>query len=132
MKLLLDTNICIYVIKNKPPGVRENLNKYRPGDIAISVITVAELWYGVTKSKAIEKNRDALHAFLIPFEILSYDEQAAYAYGKIRTSLEKTGTPIGSLDLLIAAQAIAHNLVLVSNNLREFSRIPNLQSKNWV
>lgn len=132
MRLLLDTNICIYMIKNNPPEVRKHFEKYQIGDIGISTITIAELEYGVQKSKAKEKNGYALQTFLLPLEFLPFDDASARAYGKIRLTLEQRGTPIGSMDMLIAAQAIAHNCILVTHNLKEFSRIDNLRLETWI
>ncbi len=132
MKILLDTNICIYLIKNKSPKVREKFYQYQVGDIGISTITIAELEFGVRKSAAVARNQKALEAFLIPLEFLDFDHKAAIAYGEIRSFLEREGTPIGSMDMLIAAQAIAHDLMLVTHNLREFRRVPNLRCETWV
>ena len=132
MKVLLDTNICIYLIKNNPPEARHHFAKFKPGDVWISSITVAELQYGVAKSAAKDKNAAALSTFLLPLEILPFDSASAVAYGTIRSRLEQQGQTIGSLDMLIAAQAIAHKLALVSNNLKEFERIPELVCENWV
>lgn len=132
MKLLLDTNICIYIIKQKPAAVLQRFLEYQIGDIGISSITLSELRYGVAKSAHREKNSKALNEFIIPLEIVSYDEMAAQAYGVIRASLEKAGTPIGSMDMLIAAQAISLGIPLVTNNTREFSRIPSLDLNDWT
>lgn len=132
MKLLLDTNICIYIIKQKPAAVLQRFLEYQIGDIGISSITLSELRYGVAKSAHGEKNSKALNEFIIPLEIVSYDEMAAQAYGVIRASLEKAGTPIGSMDMLIAAQAISLGIPLVTNNTREFSRIPSLDLNDWT
>ncbi len=132
MKLLLDTNICIYIIKKEPATVLTKFKQFIPGDIAISSITLAELNYGVEKSLHMEKNRIALENFLIPFEVLSFDEQAALCYGGIRAQLEKIGQPIGPLDLMIAAHAISTELTLVTNNIKEFNRVPNLKVEDWV
>lgn len=132
MKVLLDTNICIYLIKNRPPEVRKHFERFLPGDIAISSITVAELQYGVEKSTAKEKNALALEAFLLPLEIAPFDFKSALAYGKIRAELERQGRPIGSLDMLIAAQAIAQDLTLVTHNLKEFARVPGLACETWL
>ena len=132
MKVLLDTNICIYMIKNDPPEVREHFQMLIPGDIAISSITVAELQYGVEKSAAKERNARALEAFLLPLEIAPFDLDSAVVYGRIRTVLERQGKPIGGMDMLIAAQAIAHNLTLITHNLKEFERIPDLRCETWV
>ena len=131
MRVLLDTNICIYMIKNKPPEVRKQFERFVPGDIAISSITAAELQYGVEKSAAREKNALALEAFLLPLEIAPFDTDSALAYGKIRAGLERQGTPIGGMDMLIAAQAIARGFTLVTHNLKEFNRVPGLKYETW-
>lgn len=132
MKYMLDTNICIYIIKQKPRGVIERFLKSEISQIGISSITLSELLYGVSKSSKPEQNRLALAQFLAPLEILSYDDQAAQNYGDIRASLEKQGKPIGSLDMLIAAHAISIAGTLVTNNEKEFARIPDLKIENWV
>ncbi len=132
MQILLDTNICIYMIKNRPPEVREHFKRFTPGEIGVSSITVAELQYGVAKSSARERNAQALEAFLLPLEIVSFDPDAASVYGRIRSTLERQGAPIGGMDMLIAAQAIAHGYTLVTHNLKEFQRIPELQCVTWV
>ena len=119
MKFLLDTNICIYMIKNNPPEVRKHFQDVMPGDVFISSVTVAELQYGVEKSIARDKNASALEGFLLPLVILPFDLDSAFVYGKIRTHLERQGTPIGGMDMLIASQAIAHNLTLITNNIKE-------------
>lgn len=132
MKIMLDTNICIYAIKNNPAEIREELAKYTPGDIGISVITAAELWYGVEKSAAREKNQTALEAFLLPLDIVPFDTDASICYGQIRAYLEKSGMVIGPLDMLIAAQAVCRKILLVTNNMREFKRIPKLECTSWL
>lgn len=132
MNYILDTNICIYIIKKKPESVLEKLNEKRLGIIGISIITVSELFYGVRKSLFPEKNLEALKNFLIPFEIFKFDFNSAIFYGKIRNELEKGGTPIGSLDMLIAAHALSLNHILVTNNEKEFSRVKDLKIENWV
>lgn len=132
MQVLLDTNICIYMIKNKPPEVRKHFERFAPGDIAISAITVAELQYGVEKSAAREKNALALEAFLLPLEIAPFDTGAALVYGNIRAELERQGKPIGGMDMLIAAQAVAQNFTLITHNLKEFERVPTLRCETWV
>lgn len=132
MRYLLDTNICIYLIKKKPPEVLQKFNAYSVGEIGISSITVAELQFGVQKSRYLEQNQRALEQFLIPLTIADFDYQAAIAYGAIRATLEAQGTPIGSLDTLIAAHASSLNVTLVTNNTREFSRVPGLEIVNWV
>ena len=132
MRVLLDTNICIYMIKNRPPEVRKHFEQFAPGDIAISSITVAELHYGVVKSAAREKNALALEAFLLPLVITPFDTEAAFVYGRIRAELERQGKPIGGMDMLIAAQAIAQDCTLVTHNLKEFTGVPGLRCESWV
>lgn len=132
MRFLLDTNICIYIIKQKPPKVFDKFQTLSPSDVGVSSITVAELEYGVYKSQRQEQNRAALSQFLIPLEILPFDERATQTYGQIRAELERTGIVIGSMDMLIASQALTLGLTLVTNNVREFSKIPSLTWENWV
>lgn len=132
MKYMLDTNICIYAIKQKPKIVIANIMAHDPSDICISSITYAELMHGVEKSLAIEKNRFALALFLSAIEIREFHASAAEAYGRIRADLEKHGTPIGPLDLLIAGHARAEGCVLVTNNTREFQRVEGLRIENWA
>lgn len=132
MRYMLDTNICIYIIKKKPANVLDRLKRLDIGDICISVITLAELVYGVEKSQNREKNQIALAAFLAPIEILPFSDKAAVKYGEIRAFLEKTGQTIGAYDLLIAAHALSENLILVTNNVSEFGRIPDLSIENWI
>jgi len=132
MKLLLDTNICIYLIKKKPPSVLRHFNAYAVGTIGISSITVAELEFGVQKSLYPSKNQDALEQFLLPLVILDFNHEAARAYGRLRALLEAQGRVIGALDMLIAAHALSENLPLATNNVREFSRIPGLKVLNWA
>ena len=132
IKAMLDTNICIYLIKNRPPEVRERLRRYMTGELGISSIVVSELMYGVQKSSQPEKNMVALTAFLLPLEILPFDEIAARHYGKVRAELERKGTPIGGMDMLIAGHALAMGCTLITHNIREFSRIPELKVESWV
>jgi tRNA(fMet)-specific endonuclease VapC len=132
MEYLLDTNICIYIIKKKPAEVFEKLKKVMIGDVGISSISLAELQYGIEKSSNAEKNREALEIFLTPIEIVDYGYEASVDYGKIRAELERKGTPIGSLDMLIASHARSLDLVLVTNNVKEFERIPGLRIENWT
>ncbi len=131
MKYMLDTDMCIYIIKKKSPKIIESLKKLNLGDVFLSVITLAELEYGVEKSGHREKNKIALIGFLSPFDVLPFSHKAAVAYGKIRTALEKKGHIIGPYDLLIAAHALSEGMILVTNNVREFARIPNLKVENW-
>ncbi len=132
MKYLLDTDICIYLINEKSLGLLKKFTAYPVGEIGVSSITVSELEHGVEKSKHKAQNREALSLFLMPLEILSYDEGAAKEYGEIRAYLEDQGTPIGSMDMLIAAHARSQQLTVVTNNDREFSRVPKLKVKNWL
>ena len=132
MKFMLDTNICIYLIKLKPQKVLKHFQSHAVGDIGISSITLAELRYGVAKSQHIEKNRQALDEFILPLEIADFDETAAEAYGTIRAALEKVGRPIGSMDMLIGAHALALSVALITNNTKEFKRIKNLKVVDWT
>jgi tRNA(fMet)-specific endonuclease VapC len=132
MEYLLDTNICIYIIKKKPIEVFHKFKNLTIGDVGISSITLAELQYGIEKSSSPEKNRDALEKFLTPIEILEFGYEATVEYGKIRAELEKNGVPIGPLDMLIASHAKSLNMVLVTNNVREFERIADLKIENWT
>jgi len=132
MKFMLDTNICIYMIKQKPIQAIQHIQKYKPTDIGISAITLSELKYGIEKSQHTEQNRIALLQFMMPFEIAPYDESAAQVYGNIRSALEKQGQPIGAMDLLIAAHALAMNTILVTNNEKEFLKVPGIQVQNWT
>lgn len=132
MRFLLDTNICIYIIKQKPPKVFEKFQTLNLSDVGVSSITVAELEYGVYKSQRVAQNRAALTQFLIPLEVLPFDEKATQIYGQNRAELERRGIVIGAMDMLIASQAISLGLILVTNNVREFSQIPNLTLENWV
>lgn len=132
MKYLLDTDICIYIIKKNPPSLAKKFQKLRPGDVAISSVTLAELQYGVAKSQYHEKNQAALNEFTLPLEIVPFDEHAAILYGVLRNQLEKNGMPIGPLDLLIAAHAKSLEMTLVTNNVKEFSRVEKLVVENWV
>ncbi|MBT9316484.1 type II toxin-antitoxin system tRNA(fMet)-specific endonuclease VapC [Leptothoe spongobia] len=132
MKYLLDTNICIYIIKRKPPEVFNRFRSCEVGDIGLSTITVAELTHGTQKSRQPDKNQAALDQFLLPLEIVDFDIAAAQAYGSIRAQLEQQGTPIDPLDFLIAAQALSLGISLVTNNEKEFLRVPGLMVENWV
>lgn len=129
---MLDTNICIYIIKKKPDQVIERLRHTRVPDVGVSSITLSELEYGAAKSARPEQNKLAIVEFLAPLEILPYDDMAAQEYGKVRVYLEKQGTPIGSMDMLIAAHALSLNCILVTNNESEFRRIPALKIENWA
>ena len=131
MKYLLDTDTCIYVINERPARVIAKFRKHPVGDIGVSSITAAELAFGVTKSGSV-RNREALAAFLLPLDVAPFDAQAAVAYGEVRADLERRGSPIGPLDLLIAAHALFLGAILVTNNLREFKRVSGLRRESWV
>ena len=132
MRYLFDTNICVALIRQRPPAVLQHITNHHLTDICISTITIAELQYGVHKSRNVPQNQYALDQFLIPFTFLEFDDNAAQAYGPLRVMLESQGTPIGSLDMLLAAQAIAHSFIFVTNNTKEFSRIPQLTLEDWT
>ena len=131
MKYLLDTNICIYIINERPIEVMARFRQERIGDIGVSSLTAAELAYGVEKSGSA-RNIQALDKFLAPLEIAAFDETAFRHYGRLRADLERRGQPIGSMDMLIAAHALALDAVLVTNNTREFERVTGLRLDNWV
>lgn len=132
MKYILDTNICIYIIKKKPEQVIRKLSKIDPSTIALSSITWSELIYGAEKSAHREQNIDALKDFITPFEILPWTINEAKTAGEIRNALEKLGTPIGPFDTQIAAHALTLDLILVTNNEKEFKRVKSLKVENWA
>lgn len=132
MRFLLDTNICVYIIKRKPYQVFEKFQMLERSEVGVSAITVAELEYGVSKSHRPTQNQDALNQFLQPLQIIPFDLGVTQVYGSIRANLERQGIVVGAMDLLIASQAVALGLILVTNNVREFSRISNLVLENWV
>lgn len=130
LRYLLDTNICIYLINQRPPHVEQTFRRYRIGEIGVSSVTVAELAFGVAKSGS-PRNRAALERFLLELEVAPFDEMAAWRYGDVRAALERQGRPIGGMDLQIAAHALSLDLTLVTNNLKEFSRVEDLKLENW-
>ena len=130
--LLLDTNICIFLMKNRYPGLAEKLLNSDPAEIAVSSVTVYELEYGAAKSQWPEKNRNNVKLFLAPFTIIPFDSHDAVTAGNIRHLLEKAGTPIEPYDLQIAAQGLARGITVVTHNTGEFSRVPNLQVTDWI
>ncbi len=133
MKYLLDTNICIYIINEKPKKVLRKFEQYPVHEFGISSITHAELQYGVEKSKNKDTNQNALDEFLLPLTILPFHgKKLVTCYGEIRALLESKGKTIGPLDMLIAAHALGLHLTIISNNIKEFSRIPNLKCENCV
>lgn len=129
--ILLDTNICIYIINMRPPEVLARFREYRLGEIGVCSVVAAELAYGVAKSQSA-RNRSALEMFLAPLEVLPFDQAAVWAYGELRASLEREGQPIGALNTMIAAHALSLDAPLVTNNTREFARVPGLRLENWV
>jgi tRNA(fMet)-specific endonuclease VapC len=129
---MLDTDICIYIIKQKPQNVLNHLKLLKPGQLSISSITFAELMNGAKKSKYIEENIARLNALTELLDVLPFDQQAAVSYGDVRSSLEKRGSTIGSNDMLIAAHALSLDLILVTNNEKEFKRVDKLKIENWV
>ena len=132
MKVMLDTNICIALIRRKPPQVLKHFTAYKVGDIGISWVTLAELEFGAAKSRHAETNQAALDEFVLPLEIANFDREAARVYGQVRAALEKRGTPIGALDMMIGAHALVLGATLVTNNTREFSRIKGLAAVDWL
>ncbi|PJC11475.1 MAG: VapC toxin family PIN domain ribonuclease [Comamonadaceae bacterium CG_4_9_14_0_8_um_filter_60_18] len=131
MSYMLDTHICIYIINARPPAVLERFRRERLGSISISSVTAAELAFGVAKSGSA-RNREALEMFLAPLEVLPFDASAIWHYGDLRAALERRGEPIGALDTMIAAHAMASNTILVTNNTREFARVAGLRLENWA
>ena len=131
IKYLLDTNIVIYVLKRRPTEVLEIFNK-NANRMAISSITLSELIYGTEKSQNVDKNLEAIEEFISHLDVLSYDAKASQHYGQIKAALEKKGEIIGENDIHIAAHSVSQGLILVSNNLKEFKRVPNLALENWA
>ena len=132
MKVMLDTNTCIAIISRNSPRVLKRFNTYKVGEIGISWITLAELEFGVAKSQHQEKNQAALDEFVLPLEIANFNRETASVYGRVRAMLENNGTPIGSLDMMIGAHALALGVTLATNNKREFSRIKGLTVVDWL
>lgn len=130
MQYLLDTDSCVYAIKREPRVV-DRLREHSPEDFGISAVTVAELWFGAAKSSRPKQTRESVDAFLVPFDVLPFGAAAAEAYAEARLHLERKGRPIGERDLLIAATAISLKLTVVTHNVREFSRVPNLRLEDW-
>lgn len=129
--LMLDTNICIYIINNRPAHVMKRFRKYEVGEIGISSITAAELAFGVEKTRS-QRNKEALMMFLSPLKVLPFGEEAVWHYATLRNELQTTGQVIGALDMLIAAHALSEKATLITNNLKEFERVPNLMLDNWI
>jgi tRNA(fMet)-specific endonuclease VapC len=129
--ILLDTNICIHVINARPQAVLERFRQSRMGEIGICSVVAAELAYGVAKSGSA-RNRQALEMVLAPLAILPFDEAAVWVYGDLRAELERKGTPIEALDTMIAAHALSQQSTLVTNNTRDFARVPGLVYEDWL
>jgi tRNA(fMet)-specific endonuclease VapC len=132
MKVMLDTNICVYIIKQNPEAVLARFRAFQVGDVGISTITLAELQYGAMKSARPKQNRESLKEFVAPLDVASFDNAASEAYGEIRVALEKSGRPVGAMDLLIAAHALSLDARLVTNNEKEFKRVRGLRVENWI
>ena len=132
MHYLLDTNICIYLIKKRPAEALAQFRQHSPQDVAISTITLFELEYGVEKSQYRQRSQDALAKFLLPLNLLDLDRSAAADAAAIRAELEKKGLPIGPYDLLIAGLARSQSMTLVTNNTKEFERVDGLSLENWA
>jgi tRNA(fMet)-specific endonuclease VapC len=131
VKILLDTDICINAINHKKPKILARIRDYRIGEVGISAITYAELRCGVENSSKVKENLGRLERFLLPLEIIPFDIEAGRQYGRLRTELKRTGCLIGSNDLLIAAHALSLDVLLVTNNIREFARVSDLRVKQW-
>ena len=129
--ILLDTNICIYIINAKPPTVLQRFRDYRMGEVGVCTVVAAELAFGVAKSGSA-RNRHAMELFLAPLTLMPFDEAAVWAYGTLRSELERQGKQIGALDTMIGAHALSQQATLVTNNTSEFARIPGLRLDNWV
>ena len=132
MKYYLDTNICIYFLKGTFPSLLKKMLSFKPEKIKIPSMVKAELIYGAEKSHQKENNRDKIHKFLLPFEVIGFNEKAAEVYAGVRNKLEQAGTPLGPNDMVIAATALAGDGVLITHNLKEFTRIPELKVEDWT
>lgn len=132
IRYLLDTNICIYLIKKRPPQALEHFSRHSPKEVAISIITIFELEYGVQKSQYQQRTRDAMVKFLSPLNVLNLDRSSIRESAAIRAQLETKGLPIGPYDLLIAGLARSQGITLVTNNTAEFERVEGLSLENWV
>ena len=132
MKYLLDTSVCVELIRNRGGRTARRMAQRPATDFALSSITVAELQYGAERSARPPHQRQTLEKFLVPFRVLDFEFEATGAYGKIRVQLEAAGTPIGALDMLIAAHAVSRDLILLTRNLKEFKRVPGLKAEDWT
>lgn len=132
LQALLDTNICIYIARNRPPSVAERFARAAPGSLGISLITWGELCFGADKSNDPLRTHERLARFVAGVPVQTLDFDVGEHYGDIRAALERAGTPIGNNDLWIAAHARALGVMLISNNICEFERVPGLRLENWV
>lgn len=131
MSYLLDTDTCVAIIRKRPAHVLQRLQQQPPGTVGVSAITVAELQTGAAKSAQPQRNAEALAQFLLPLELYAFDYGAAQTYGTLRAELERGGTPIGSMDMLIAAHALNLTLIVVTHNTRHFAKVPGLRLEDW-
>jgi tRNA(fMet)-specific endonuclease VapC len=131
LEYMLDTNICIYVLKNRPPELRDRFDR-EAERLSISSITLCELHYGAEKSARRLANLEAIAGFVARLDVLDFSASAAAHHGQIRAELERTGQPAGIYDMLIGAHARSEGLTVVTNNTREFVRMPGLRVENWV
>jgi tRNA(fMet)-specific endonuclease VapC len=131
VRFVLDTNTCIYALKRQGRVV-QRLRDHSPDDVAVTIITIAELWFGADKSKRPAAARREMDGFLEPFDVLPFDREAAAAYARSRLALERMGRPIGERDLLIASIALARGLTVVTHNVSEFGRVPGLKTEDWL
>lgn len=132
IRYMLDTDACIALIKNRPVSMRNRLTLLTPEEVGISGMVAAELWFGVANSQKRKKNESALKDFLEFVTLLDWPCDASALYGRVRAQLQKQGTPIGAMDLLIASHALFIDTILVTNNTREFERVPGLKVENWL
>ncbi len=132
MRYMLDTNICSYILKKRPASVKAHFNQVHPGDLAISAVVLAELYYGAARHPQGQVILHEINDFISRLSVVPWDEGAAEAYGNLRATLEKSGRPIGAMDMMIAAHAISQKATLISNNLKHFDDIPGLLTDNWV
>lgn len=131
MTVMLDTDVCVEIIRRRDPALLERLASHTVGEVGISAVTLAELEYGISRSSRPAKNREALTAFVGPLEIAPFDSRSGAAYGPVRAALEKKGETIGAMDVLIAAHAIGLGVILATRNVREFRRVPGLRVEDW-
>jgi tRNA(fMet)-specific endonuclease VapC len=132
VKYLLDTSVCVELIRGRAARLLKRMAQRPTADFALSSITLAELQYGAEKSARPLHQRQTLEKFLVPFAILDFDKDTTVAYGRIRVQLEAAGTPIGALDTLIAAHAVSRDLTLLTRNIREFRRVSGLKAEDWT